>query len=91
VQVHRNASPALRVLAGTVASEWHGQGVAHARSRAGAAWGIDHGGRRGAGGEVTARGGVGAVLPKFGVHGRHGCVLSEGGVAGWCRCGVGSG
>jgi hypothetical protein len=54
VQVHGNTSPTLRVLGGTVVSEWHGRGIAHAKSRAGAAWGIDHGGRRGAGSEVTA-------------------------------------
>jgi hypothetical protein len=90
VQVHGNASPALLVLGGMVASEWHGRGIVHARSKAGMAWGIDHGGRHGAGGEVTAREGVIAVLPKFGIHDGHGCILSEGGVAGWCRYGVGS-
>jgi hypothetical protein len=60
--MHGNASHALRALGGTIVSEWHGQGAVHGRSRSGAAWQIDHGGRRGAGGEVTTRGGCNTQL-----------------------------
>jgi hypothetical protein len=51
---------------------WHGQGVAHARPRAGAARGIVPGGRDGAGGEVMGQEMVGGVLPRSGVHSGHG-------------------
>jgi hypothetical protein len=71
-----------------MASGWHGQGAVHGRSGAGTAWGIGHRGRRGAGGEVTARGGVGVVLPKLGVHGGHGGVLGRRRGSRVCRCGV---
>jgi hypothetical protein len=46
----------------------------HGRARAKAARGIGLACRRGAGGEVTAREMVGAVLPTLGVHGGHGDV-----------------
>jgi hypothetical protein len=88
--MHGNASHALRAPGGSMASGWHVRGAMHSGSRSGAAQGIDHGGRRRAGGKVTAREGVGAVLPKLGVHGGHGCILGIGGVAGWCHCSVGS-
>jgi hypothetical protein len=39
---------------------------------------------------VTARETVDAVLSALGVHGGHGGILGERGVAGQCRCGVGS-
>jgi hypothetical protein len=90
VQVHENERHALRTLGSTLASGWHGQGALHGRARAELAWGIDPGGRRRAGGKVTARGMVGAVLSVLGAHGYRGSVLGERGVAGLHRCRVGS-
>jgi hypothetical protein len=82
---------ALWALGGSVASDWHGRGAMHGGSRTRAAQGIDRGCLEGLGGEVTARETVGAVLSALGVHGGHGGVLGERGVAGRCHCGVGSG
>jgi hypothetical protein len=89
VQVHGNERHALRALGGSLTLGWHGRGVLHGRARAELARGIDPGGRRGAGGEVIARGMVGAVLSVLGAHGGCSGVLGERGVAGLRRCGVG--
>jgi hypothetical protein len=62
----------------------------HGRARAKMVRGIGPGVRRGAGGEVTARETVGAVLSVLRVHGGRGDVLGECGVAGLRRCSVGS-
>jgi hypothetical protein len=82
----QNTAHALGAPDGSIASGWHGRGAVHGRSGAGAARGIDHGRRRGAGGEVTARGGVGAALPKLGVHGRHGGIPGRRRGSMVCRC-----
>jgi hypothetical protein len=58
----------------------------HDRSGEGEARGIGHGSRRGAGGEVTTRGGVDAVLPKLGVHGGHGGVPERRRGSRVCHC-----
>jgi hypothetical protein len=50
----QNAAHALGALGGSMASGWHGRATVHGRSGAGAAREIGHGGRSGAGGEVTA-------------------------------------
>jgi hypothetical protein len=85
-----NTAHALRVLGCSTVSEWQGQGAVYSGSQSGAARGIDPGGRRRAGGEVTAREVVSAMLPTLGVHGGHDRILGVGEVAGRCRCGVGS-
>jgi hypothetical protein len=82
VQVHGNERHALRALGGSLTSGWHGRGALHGRARAELAWGIDPGGRRRAGGEVIARGMVGAMLSVLGTHGGRGGVLGERGVPG---------
>jgi hypothetical protein len=69
-RVHKNASPALRMLGGAVGSSWHGRGSVHGRSQAGLARGIDPWVQCEAGGEVMAQGVVGGVLTKHGVHHR---------------------
>jgi hypothetical protein len=89
--VARERLHALRALDGTLASDWHGRGATHGRARAKMARGIGPRSRRGAGGEVTARGKVGAVLSVLGTHGGHGGILGERGVAGLHRYGVGLG
>jgi hypothetical protein len=89
--VHRNGLHALCTLGGSVASDWHGRGAMHGGSRTRAARGIDRGCSKGLGGKVTAWGMVGAMLSVLGVHGGHGGVLGKRGVAGRCRCDVGSG
>jgi hypothetical protein len=73
----QNAAHALGTPGGLMASGWHGWGAVHGRSGADAARGIGHGSRRKAGGEVTARGGVGVVLPEHGVHSGYGGVLER--------------
>jgi hypothetical protein len=88
--VHGNERHALRALDGTAAFDWHGRGALHDRAREKMARGIGPGGRRGAGGEVTAREMVGAMLSVLGIHGSNGGILGERGVAGLRRCGVGS-
>jgi hypothetical protein len=87
--VHGNASPALRVLGGTVASEWHGRGDVHGGARAVLVQGIDPLGRGRSGGAVTAQGVVGGVLSELGAHGGHGGILGGRGVAGSSHCEVG--
>jgi hypothetical protein len=89
--VARERLHALRALDDTLASDWHDRGVMHGRARAKMVRGIGPGGRRGAGGEVTARETVGAMLSVLRIHGGRGSVLGEYGVAGLRRCGVGSG
>jgi hypothetical protein len=89
--VHGNVLHALRVLGGMTTSDWHDRGAMHGGSRTGVAWGIDRGCTEGLGGEVTAREMVGAGLPMLGVHGGHGGILGERGVAGRCHCSVGLG
>jgi hypothetical protein len=91
VQVHGNASPALRVLGGTVAYGWHGRGVVYDGSKVAASRGIGRGHAGEFDGEVTGREVVGGALPRLGVHGgqwrrpwrRRGIAAG--------RCGVGSG
>jgi hypothetical protein len=78
----QNTAHALGAPGGSMVSGWQGRGAVHGRSGAGAARGIDHGSRRGASVEVTAQGGVGAMLHKLEVHGGHDDVLGKGGVAG---------
>jgi hypothetical protein len=89
-QAHGNAPPTLDALGGQLAPHWHGQGIAHARSRAGVARGIVPWGLHGAAGEVTGRAAVGGVLALPGCPRRHGNgqggVRCEGAVsAGWGR------
>jgi hypothetical protein len=55
VQAHGNERHALRALACSLASGWHGRAALHGRFRSGLARGIDPVGRGGSGGEVTAR------------------------------------
>jgi hypothetical protein len=62
--VHGNAMHVLRALGGSIASDWRGRGDAHDRPREGVARGIVHGGRHGAGGEVTVLEAVGGALPQ---------------------------
>jgi hypothetical protein len=88
--VARERLHALRALDGTLASGWHGRGAVHGRARAKLAQGIGPGGRRGAGGVVTARGMLGAMLSMLGAHGGRGGILGERGVARLRRCEVGS-
>jgi hypothetical protein len=64
-----NAAPTLCALVGLSAPAQRGQGDVHGRSEAGAARGIGHGGRHGAGGEVTGLEAVGGALPRSGVLG----------------------
>jgi hypothetical protein len=87
----QNVAHALGAPGGSMASGWHGRGAVHGRSGAGASCGIGRWGDGEASGEVTAREGVGAVLPKFGVHGGHGDVLGRRGVTGSGLCKVGLG
>jgi hypothetical protein len=87
--VHGNEQHALRALGSSLASGWHGRGALHSRARAELARGIDPGGHRGAGGEVTTLGMVGAMLSMLGAHGGCSGILSERGVAGLHRCRVG--
>jgi hypothetical protein len=89
--VHGNVLHALCTLGGMATSDWHDRGAMHGRSQTGAAWGIDRGCTEGLSGEVTAREMVGDGLPMLDVHGGNGDILGERGVAGRCRCGVGSG
>jgi hypothetical protein len=63
----------------------------HDGSQTRAAQGIDRGCSEGLGGSVAARETVGAVLSALGIHGSHGGVLGERGVARRCHCGVGLG
>jgi hypothetical protein len=69
VQVHGNASPALRVLGGTVAYGWHGRGVVYGGSEVAASRGIGRGRAGEFDGEVTGREVVGGALPRLGIHG----------------------
>jgi hypothetical protein len=89
-QAHGNAPPALDALGGQLVPRWHGQGVAHARSRAGVARGIVPWGLHGAGGEVTGLEAVGGALPWSGVlsgygDGQSGVGCWLGVSAGWGR------
>jgi hypothetical protein len=80
--VHGNGLHALRTLGGSVASDWHGRGAMHGGSQTRAARGIVRGCSEGLGGEVTAWETFGAMLSALGVHGGHGAILGERGVAG---------
>jgi hypothetical protein len=86
MRVCQNTAHALGAPGGLMASGWHGWGAVHGRSGAGAAREIDHRSRRGAGGEVIARGVVGAILPKLGVHGMHGGMPGHRRGSRVCRC-----
>jgi hypothetical protein len=66
VQAHGNERHALRALACSLASGWHGRAALHSRFRAGLARGIDLVGRGRSGGEVTARAVVGGALSTLG-------------------------
>jgi hypothetical protein len=90
VRVHGNAGRGLGALGGSTVLEWQGRGMMHGESRSGAARGIDPRSRRGAGGEVTARETVGAVLPMLGVHGGHGDIHGRRRGIVSSLCGVGS-
>jgi hypothetical protein len=90
VRVHGNEHHALHALDCSLASGWHGRGASHRRARAELDRGIDPGGRRGAGSEVTAQGMVGAMLSGLGTHGGRDGVLGERGVAGLHHYRVGS-
>jgi hypothetical protein len=82
VQEHGNASPALRVLGGTVASKCRGQGDLHGGARAVLVQGIDPLGRGRSGGEVTVQEVVGGARPRSGILGGHGDVPRRHEVAG---------
>jgi hypothetical protein len=84
-----NMVHALGVLGGQIASRWHGRAALHGQARAELARGIGPVGRRGSGGEVTARAVVGAALPRLGAHGGHGDALGEHGVDERHLCEVG--
>jgi hypothetical protein len=77
-RAHGNTTLALGALGGLVASGWHGRGAAHGWSGTLASRGINHWGEGETSGEVIARGGVGAVLSKMGVHSGHVVVLRRG-------------
>jgi hypothetical protein len=66
VQVHGNERHALRALACSLASDWHGRAALHGQFRPGLARGIDLVGRGGSGGEVTAQAVVGGALSTLG-------------------------
>jgi hypothetical protein len=66
VQAHGNERHALRALAYSLASGWHGRAALHGRFRPGLARGIDPVGQVGSGGEVTARAVVGGALSMLG-------------------------
>jgi hypothetical protein len=89
--VHGNAWHAPRALGGSAMSVWHGRGALHGRAQAKLARGIDQGGCRRPGGEVTAREMDSGALPRFGALGGHGGGLGERGVVEECLCEVGSG
>jgi hypothetical protein len=88
---HGNGTRALGALGGLVGSRWHGRGGVHGRSRAGLARGIGPWVQCETGGEVTARGVVGGVLPMRHVHGGRGGALGEREVDERCLYEVGSG
>jgi hypothetical protein len=64
--VRGNMTHALHALGGTATSVWHGRGMVHIRSGAGASRGIGHRGQHEAGGEVMDRAVVGGALPMLG-------------------------
>jgi hypothetical protein len=66
VQVHGNERHALRALACSLASGWHGRAALHGRFRPGLAQGIDPVGQGGSGSKVTAWAVVDGALSMLG-------------------------
>jgi hypothetical protein len=92
----RNATHALGALSGQFGSGWHGQGAVHGRSGAWAPSGIERWGDGKVSGKVIARGAIGGVLTKRGVHDSNGDTHGTGGVAqpisaAWGRAGWSAG